>query len=110
MELSPDAPPSITVSETIRSGKGAVITWAGGTDPEGGAVSYEIERKINSGSFTQVYAGSALTYTDTGVGSSANTVQRRGVFCTAGGSIRRASAAGQRRHGGHLRRSPHTGR
>ena len=65
---APTTPPSITVPETIRSGKGAVITWAGSTDPEGGAVSYELERKINSGSFTQVYAGSALTYTDTGVG------------------------------------------
>lgn len=74
---APTPPPSITVPETIRSGKGAVITWAGSTDPEGGAVSYELERKINSGSFTQVYAGSALTYTDTGVGSSANTVQWR---------------------------------
>ena len=31
--------------------------------------------------------------------------QRRGVFCAAGGSIRRASAAGQHGHGGHLRRS-----
>ena len=74
---TPTTPPSITVPETIRSGKGAVITWAGSTDPEGGAVSYELERKINSGSFTQVYAGRALTYTDTGVGSSANTVQWR---------------------------------
>ena len=74
---APTTPPSITVPETIRSGKGTVITWAGSTDPEGGAVSYELERKINSGSFTQIYAGSALTYTDTGVGSSANTVQWR---------------------------------
>lgn len=31
--------------------------------------------------------------------------QRCGVFCAAGGSIRRASAAGQHGHGGHLRRS-----
>ena len=74
---APTTPPSITVPETIRSGKSAVITWAGSIDPEGGAVSYELERKINSGSFTQVYAGSALTYTDSGVGSSANTVQWR---------------------------------
>lgn len=74
---APTTPPSITVPETIRSGKSAVLTWAGSTDPEGGAVSYELERKINSDSFTQVYAGSALTFTDTGVGSSANTVQWR---------------------------------
>ena len=74
---APTTPPSITVPEIIRSGTSAVITWAGSTDPEGGAVSYELERKINSGSFTQVYAGSALTYTDTGVGTSANTVQWR---------------------------------
>ena len=31
-------------------------------------------------------------------------------FARQGGSIRRASAAGQHGHGGHLRRSPHTGR
>ncbi|OPZ65875.1 MAG: hypothetical protein BWY85_00234 [Firmicutes bacterium ADurb.Bin506] len=74
---APTTPPSITIPEDVRSGKPVVITWGGSTDPEGGAVSYELERKINSGSFTQVYAGSALTYTDTGVGASANTVQWR---------------------------------
>lgn len=74
---APTTPPSITVPETVRSGKGVTITWAGSTDPEGGAVSYELDRKINSGSWSNIYAGSALTYTDTGVGTSANTVQWR---------------------------------
>lgn len=74
---APTPPPSITIPEDIRSGKSAVITWGGSTDPEGGAVSYELERKTNSGSFTQIYAGAANTYTDNGVTSAANTVQWR---------------------------------
>lgn len=74
---APTTPPSMTVPDDIRSGKAAVISWAGSTDPEGGAVSYELERRINSGAWTQVYAGTALTHTDNGITSSANTVQWR---------------------------------
>lgn len=74
---SPTTPPSITVPDEVRSGKAAEISWAASVDPEGGAVTYELERSINSGAWTNIYTGSATSYDDNGVGTSANTVQWR---------------------------------
>ena len=74
---APTTPPSITVPDEVRSGKAAEISWAASADPEGGAITYELERSINSGAWTNVYTGSATSYDDTGVGTSANTVQWR---------------------------------
>ena len=74
---APTTPPSITVPDEVRSGKAAEISWAASVDPEGGAITYELERSINSGAWTNVYTGSATSYDDTGVGTSANTVQWR---------------------------------
>lgn len=74
---APTTPPSITVPDEVRSGKTAEISWAASVDPEGGAITYELERSINSGAWTNVYTGSATSYDDTGVGTSANTVQWR---------------------------------
>ena len=74
---APTTPPSITVPDEVRSGKTAEISWAASLDPEGGAITYELERSINSGAWTNIYTGSATSYDDTGVGTSANTVQWR---------------------------------
>ena len=74
---APTTPPSITLPDEVRSGKTAEISWAASVDPEGGAITYELERSINSGAWTNVYTGSATSYDDTGVGTSANTVQWR---------------------------------
>lgn len=74
---APTTPPSITVPDEVRSGKTAEISWAASVDPEGGAITYELERSINSGAWTNIYTGSATSYDDTGVGTSANTVQWR---------------------------------
>lgn len=74
---APTTPPSITVPVEVRSGKTAEISWAASVDPEGGAITYELERSINSGAWTNIYTGSATSYDDTGVGTSANTVQWR---------------------------------
>ena len=74
---APTTPPSITVPDEVRSGKAAEISWAASVDPEGGAITYELERSINSGAWTNIYTGSATSYDDTGVGTSANTVQWR---------------------------------
>lgn len=77
MDQAPTTPPSITVPDEVRSGKTAEISWAASVDPEGGAITYELERSINSRAWTNVYTGSATSYDDTGVGTSANTVQWR---------------------------------
>lgn len=74
---APTTPPSITVPDEVRSGKAAEISWAASVDPEGGAITYELERSINRGAWTNIYTGSATSYDDTGVGTSANTVQWR---------------------------------
>ena len=74
---APTTPPSITVPDEVRSGKTAEISWAASVDPEGGAITYELERSINSGAWSNIYTGSATSYDDTGVGTSANTVQWR---------------------------------
>ena len=74
---NPNTPPSITVPETVRSGKDLTVTWAASVDPDGDAVSYELERQYNGGSWNNVYSGSATTFTDTGITGSMNTVAYR---------------------------------
>ena len=60
----PTSPSSITVPEVIKSGKDAVISWGISTDPENASVGYELERRINSGSWSRIYKGINRTYTD----------------------------------------------
>lgn len=60
----PTSPNSITVPEVIKSGKDAVISWGISTDPENASVGYELERRINSGSWSRIYKGINRTYTD----------------------------------------------
>ena len=58
---APTTPPSITVPDEVRSGKTAEISWTASVDPEGGAITYELERSINSGAWTNIYTGSATS-------------------------------------------------
>lgn len=74
---NPNTPPSITVPDTVRSGKNLTVTWAASVDPDGDAVSYELERQYNGGGWSNVYSGSATTFTDTGITGSMNTVAYR---------------------------------
>lgn len=75
---APTTPPGITVPSTVRSGKSAAISWAASVDPEGDSVTYELERwSNNTGTWTQIYAGSAVTYTDNGVTTAMDSVQWR---------------------------------
>lgn len=74
---NPNTPPSITVPEMVRSGKNLTVTWAASVDPDGDAVSYELERQYNGGGWSNVYSGSATTFTDTGITGSMNTVAYR---------------------------------
>lgn len=74
---APTTPPSITVPEDVRSGKNLAISWAASTDPDGDAVSYELERSANGGAYTNIYTGTATQYTDAGVTTAMNMVQYR---------------------------------
>ena len=63
---APSAPPAITVPSDVKGGGSLVITWSASTDAENNLSGYKLERCINGGSsWTQIYTGTALTYTDT---------------------------------------------
>ena len=62
---APTAPSSITVPSEVLGGENLSISWAASTDPDGNLSGYILERKVGSGTWAQVYKGSARTYTDT---------------------------------------------
>lgn len=63
---APSAPPSIAVPNDVKDGSTLVISWTAASDSDGNLSGYILERSTNGGStYTQVYKGNALTYTDT---------------------------------------------
>ena len=63
---APSAPPSIAVPNDVKGGSALVISWTAASDSDGNLSGYILERSTNGGStYTQVYKGNALTYTDT---------------------------------------------
>lgn len=63
---APSAPPSIAVPNDVKGGSTLVISWTAASDSDGNLSGYILERSTNGGStYTQVYKGDALTYTDT---------------------------------------------
>lgn len=59
--LSPPAPATITVPSAITVGDSIAVSWGAVS----GADSYKLERSINGGDFSQIYNGTAASYTDT---------------------------------------------
>lgn len=62
---APAAPGSITVPAAVRGGSTLPISWTRATDSDDNLSGYELERSVDGGDWTQIYKGSALTYTDT---------------------------------------------
>ena len=63
---APSAPPSIAVPNDVKGGSTLVISWTAASDSDGNLSGYILERSTDGGSsYTQVYMGNALTYTDT---------------------------------------------
>ena len=62
----------LTVPSQIMEGQSIPISWSAAD----GAATYILERKVNSGSWTQIYSGANLSYSDTPSGSW-STVQYR---------------------------------
>ena len=54
----------ITVPSQVMEGQQIPVSWKSAV----GADTYVLERKANAGSWTQIYSGSALTFTDTPAG------------------------------------------
>ena len=59
------APGSLTVPAVVRGGSNLAISWTAASDSDGNLSGYELERQVDGGSWTQIYKGSALAYTDT---------------------------------------------
>lgn len=59
--ITPPAPATITVPSAITAGDSIAVSW----DAVSGADSYTLERSANGGGFTQIYSGTATSYTDT---------------------------------------------
>lgn len=49
----------------MTEGQAATISWGASSDSDGNLSGYKLERQINGGSWTQIYQGSARSYTDT---------------------------------------------
>ena len=64
--VAPGAPPSITVPNEVKGGGSLIVSWTAASDSDGNLTGYILERCINGGtSWTQVFKGNALSYTDT---------------------------------------------
>lgn len=61
---APTTPSSITIP-AMSEGQAATISWGASSDSDGNLSGYKLERQINGGSWTQIYQGSARSYTDT---------------------------------------------
>lgn len=59
--ITPPAPATITVPSAITAGDSIAVSWGAVS----GADSYTLERSANGGGFTQIYSGTATSYTDT---------------------------------------------
>ena len=74
---TPSTPTSISFSNLVSANNTITVSWGSSTDPDGDTVKYQLERSINgSSSWTKVYDGTSLSYTDT-ISASWNTVQYR---------------------------------
>ncbi len=62
---APSAPGSITVPAAVRGGATLPISWTRATDSDDNLSGYELERSVNGGSWSQIYKGAGLSYTDT---------------------------------------------
>ena len=63
---APSAPPSISVPSSVKGGGTLVISWTAASDSDGNLAGYILERSTDGGNtYTHIYDGSALTYTDT---------------------------------------------
>lgn len=71
----PSAPGSIEASNVVIN-ESATITWGASTDSDGTISSYVLEHRVDGGPFTQIYTGTALTYSDA-IGAEWGTVTYR---------------------------------
>ena len=59
---APPTPSSLNTPVTIYGGKSNSISWSKVTDPDGDAVTYQLECSLNGGTYTQLYNGASTSY------------------------------------------------
>ena len=60
---APPKPTTITLPSRILGGKSNTISWSSVTDPDGDAVTYQLECSYdNGGTYSTIYSGSAISY------------------------------------------------
>ena len=62
---APTAPNGITVPNTVLGGSTLTITWGAAADQDGNLSGYSLERQVDGGSWSAIYSGNTLSYTDT---------------------------------------------
>ena len=60
---APTTPSSITVPTTVIGGQNITVSWGASTDSDSNLSGYILERKADSGAWTQVYKGSSRSAT-----------------------------------------------
>ena len=60
---APTTPSSITVPTTVMGGQNITVSWGASTDSDSNLSGYILERKADSGAWTQVYKGSSRSAT-----------------------------------------------
>ena len=59
---APPVPTTLNVP-TVYSGKSTAISWSNVVDPDGHAVTYQLESSVNGGAYTILYSGVNLSFT-----------------------------------------------
>lgn len=60
----PSRPVDLNIPTTIYGGKSHTVSWSAANDPDGDTVYYELECAYDGGSFTSIYRGTNLSYTN----------------------------------------------
>ena len=61
---APTAPGAITVPETVFGGGSVEISWTASMDGENNLAGYALERQADGGTWTEIFRGDALSFTD----------------------------------------------
>ena len=61
---APTAPATINVPSEVIGGENLSISWGQSTDPDGNLSGYVLERKVDGGTWGQVYKGSSRSFSD----------------------------------------------
>lgn len=62
---APNAPSTINVPSTIKAGETILISWSAASDSDGNLAGYMLEKKVDSGAYTQIYKGTERSFSDT---------------------------------------------